>query len=280
MGEMAEDRIYADRRGKADVYVGSSLGLTIVAVSDDRVGRFRLLRRGDVRDVATGDGSVLIATDEDIYRSTDGGDSFDAAGFGPAVAVGFDGDPIAADPDGAVARFAVAADEWQHLGSVDGARAIDGEWLAADDGVYRIGEGGLEHAGLQTARDVAAGETVLAANADGIHRYADGEWACERAVDVHAVASDGAHAHASGPDGLYEYGNEGERENDGEREWTRREPPIDEPIVDVGYAGGIVAVTDAGTILVDPAASKDGAEGWRTRSLGLEDVSGLAVADQ
>ncbi|ACV11718.1 conserved hypothetical protein [Halorhabdus utahensis DSM 12940] len=270
MGEMAEDRIYADRRGKADVYVGSPLGLTLVAVSDDRVGRFRLLRRGAVRDVATGDGSILIGTDEDIYRSTDGGDSFDAAGFGPAVAVGFDGDPIAADPDGAVARFAVAADEWQHLGSVDGARAIDGAWLAADDGVYRIGEGGLEHAGLQTARDVAAGGAVLAATADGIHRYVDGEWTTERSVDVRAVASDGTRAHAVGPDGLYEY--------DGT--WGRRESPIDEPIVDVGYAGGIVAVTDAGTILVDPAASKDGAEGWRTRSLGLEDVSGLAVADQ
>ncbi|WEL16269.1 Uncharacterized protein SVXHr_0084 [Halorhabdus sp. SVX81] len=268
MGEMAEDRIYADRREKTDVYVGSPLGLTLVAVSDDRVGRFRLLRRGAIRDVATGDGVVLIATDEDVYRSTDGGESFEATGFGPAVAVGFDGEVIAAGPDGDVSRF--VANEWRRLGSVDGARAIDDEWLAANDGVHRIGDGRLEHAGLQTARDVAAGGAVLAANADGIHRYADGEWACERPVDVHAVASDGERAHAVGPDGLYEY--------DGT--WGRREPPIDEPIVDVGYAGGIVAVTDAGTILVDPAASKDGAEGWRTRSLGLEDVSGLAVADQ
>ena len=272
MGEMAEDRIYADRRGKTDVYVGSPLGLTLVAVSDDRVGRFRLLRRGAVRDVATGDGSVLIATDEDVYRSKDGGESFEATEFGRAVAVGIDDDPIATGPDGTVARFDKGADEWQRLGNVTDAHAIDAGWLAAGDGVYRVGNDGLEHAGLGTARDVTAGETVLVVNADGVHRYADGEWTTERSADLQAVASDGERAHAVGTNGLYEYGGEGE--------WTRRESPIGERIVDVGYAGGIVAVTEAGTILVDPAAAKDGATGWRTRSLGLEDVSGLAVAER
>ncbi|CCQ33630.1 hypothetical protein HLRTI_002665 [Halorhabdus tiamatea SARL4B] len=275
MGEMAEDRIYADRRAKTDVYVGSPLGLTLVAVSDDRVGRFRLLRRGAVRDIATGDGSVLIATDEDVYRSIDGGESFAATDFGPAVAVGSGDGVIAADPDGAVARLDEEAEEWRALGSVADAHAIDGGWLAAGDGVYRVGDDGLEGTGLPTARDVAAGETVLAANADGVYRYVDGEWIQETAGDVQAIATDGERAHAVGAAGLYEY--EGGTDDDGV--WTRRESPIDERIVDVGYAGGIVAVTGAGTILVDPAAAKDGAEGWRTRSLGLEDVSGLAVAE-
>lgn len=274
MGEMAEDRIYADRGGKTDVYVGSPLGLTLVAVSDDRVGRFRLLRRGAVRDVATGGSGVVIATDEDVYRSTDGGESFEATDFGPAVAVGAGDGLIAAGPDGDVSRFVEETDEWRRLGGVDGARAIDREWLAADDGVHRIGDDRLEHAGLPTARDVAAGETVLAASADGVHRYADGEWTTEDSVDVQAVASDGKHAHAVGADGLYEYDSDGEETG----EWTHRESPVDERIVDLGYAGGIVAVTEAGTILVDPAAAKDGAAGWRTRSLGLENVTGLAVA--
>lgn len=276
MGEMAEDRIYADRRGKTDVYVGSPLGLTLVAVSDDRVGRFRLLRRGAVRDVATGSGAVVIATDEDVYRSTNDGESFEATGFGSAVAVGAGDGLIAAGPDGAVARLDEGASEWQRLGSVADVRAIDAGWLAAGDGVYQVREDDLERAGRPTARDVAVGEAVLAANADGIHRYVDGEWGQETSVDVQAVATDGERVHAVGPAGLYEY--EGGSDSDGE--WTRRESPIDEPIVDVGYAGGIVAVTEAGTILVDPAAAKDGAEGWRSRSLGLDDVSGLAVGDE
>ncbi|MFB6128802.1 MAG: hypothetical protein ABEJ47_03480 [Halorhabdus sp.] len=269
MGEMAEDRIYADRRGKTDVYVGSSLGLTLVAVSDDRVGRFRLLRRGTVRDVATGDRSVLIATDEDVYRGTDGGESFESTGFGPAVAVGRSDGPIAADPDGVVARLGPEDEDWHRLGQVPDVRAIDGEWLAADDGVHRIDDASLDHVGLTTARDVAVGERVLAANADGVHRYADGEWTTGRSANVHAVATDGERAHAIGDGSLYEYAGE----------WTCRESPTDERIVDLGYAGGIVAITETGTVFVDPAAAKDGAAGWRSRTLGLEDVTGLAVAE-
>lgn len=265
MGEMAEDRIYAERRGRTDVYVGSGLGVTLVAISDDRVGRFRLVRRGEVQSVAANEATVVIGTDEDAYRApSEDVESFDALEFGPAVAVSTEG-PIAAPPDGEVARYDGA--EWRTLGTVGEPQAIAGEWIAAGDGLYRIENERLDRRG-PAARDVTADPVPTAATADGLYRFTDDEWDREREGAFHAVAGGSERTLAVGEDGLIE-------RRDGE--WVRREPPTDERIVDVGYGRGIVAVTSAGTILVDPPAAKDGAAGWRSRSLGLSDVSELAV---
>ena len=266
MGEMAEDRVYADHRGKTDVYIGSELGLTLVAISDDRVGRFRLVRRGQVRALAADDDGVVIGGD-DVYRADNTGDEhFQALGFGPAAAVEMAG-PIAMSPDGEVARYDGAA--WHSLGTVDEPAAIAGEWIAAGDGLYRITGETIERRG-PPARDVTGGSNPIAATDDGIARYTDGEWTHERRGAFHAVARRGANAHAVGERELLEYS---------EGEWIERSPPTDERIVDLGYGQGIVAVTAEGTVLVDPPAAKDGAEGWRSRSLGLAGVSGLAIAD-
>ncbi|MFB6201660.1 MAG: hypothetical protein ABEI98_06585 [Halorhabdus sp.] len=266
MGEMADDRIYADRRGKTDVYVGAGLGLTLVGVSDDRVGRFRLIRRGEVQSVTADRKSVVIGTDDDVFRATtDDPETFEGLGFGSAVAVGIDG-PTAVSPDGEVARYE-GDGTWQSLGTVEEPRAIAGEWLAAGDGMYRIDGGTLTRSG-PSAADVAIGDHPIAAGEGGLYRFADGAWhrECEGTFD--AVASDGNEAHAVGSAGLFE-------RRDGE--WLKRDPPTDERIVDLAYGQGIVAVTAIGTILVDPAAAKDGADGWRSRSLGLGSVTSLAV---
>ncbi|WP_181687064.1 HVO_0234 family beta-propeller protein [Halorhabdus salina] len=276
MGEMAEDRIYADRRGKRDVYVGAGLGVTLVAISDDRVGRFRLLRGGRVHSVAADETCVVIATDEGIYRATHGEETFEDLGFGPAVAVGLDGeptatgpdgDPIAAGSDGNLARY--DGEGWQSIGQVTDVSAIDGEWVAAPDGAYRLTGSSVERTGLTNVRDVAAGDVPLAGTDDGLYAYGDGSWTREQEGAFSALASDGQRSHAVGETGLFERGDDA---------WQRRSLPVDEPIVDVGYAQGPIAVTDFGTILVDPPAAKDGAEGWRSRSLGLTDVTSLAVA--
>ncbi|WP_135665163.1 HVO_0234 family beta-propeller protein [Halorhabdus rudnickae] len=265
MGEMAEDRIYAERRGKTDVYVGADLGLTLVAISDDRVGRFRLVRRGEVQSVGASEAAVVIGTDEDTYRAaSEDVESFEALGFGPAVAVDAEG-PIAAAPDGEVARYDGA--EWRTLGAVGEPRAISGKWIAAGDGLYRLEDERLDHRG-RAARDVTADPVPTAATADGLYRFTDSEWDHEREGAFHAVAGGSERTLAVGEDGLIE-----RRDS----EWVSRDPPTDERIVDVGYSRGIVAVTSAGTILVDPPAAKDGAAGWRSRSLGLSEVSELAV---
>lgn len=268
MGELAEDRIYAERRGKTDVYVGAALGLTRVAISDDRVGRFRLVRRGAVRSVTTDGDAVLLATDEDVYRGEHGVDTFEPLGFGAAVAVGLGGDPVAAGTDGTVARYADG--DWRRLGTVDDPRSFSGGWLAAADGCYELTDGTVQNRGLTDVADVAVGESgVLAATDDGLYRRREGEWTRERRGDVSVVTAAQHRAHAVAGEQFLEW-------EDGT--WRERSLPVEERVVDVGYGGSLVAVTTAGTILVDPTAAKDGATGWRSRSLGLDRVTGLAVA--
>lgn len=268
MGEMAEDRIYADRRGKTDVYVGAGLGLTLVKISDDRVGRFRLLRRGGITSIAAADGEVLFGTVEDVYRGTESAD-FESLSFGPATAVSWADAPIAVTPDGDLARQ--AGQSWHSLGTVEDVRAIDRDWMATVDGVVRISADGLERveSSPEDVRDVTRIGS-LAATGDGLYRYRDGEWTRERDGTWSVVASDGDRAHAVGEEGFFE-------RIDGE--WRKQSLPVEEQLMDVGYGQSLVAITDRGTVLVDPAAAKDGASGWRTRSLGLTDVTGLTIQD-
>ena len=268
MGELEEDRIYAETLGKTDVYVAAQLGVVEVSVSNDRIGQFTLSHRCTARDIAAYGTDLLVATDEDVLSVGLTGDepTVESLGFGPAVAVGGEDAPLAAAPDGTVAR---ASDtDWTELGTVSEPRAIDGTLVATPDGVFRAEER-LEHVGLDDVRDVVGGPIPYPGTADGLYRLGPG-WTRELDADTSVVAAEDSRAHAVTGDGLFETAGEG---------WHERELPTDDPIVDIGYIadGGTVAVTETGRFFVDPAAAKDGAGGWRSRALGLDATAGFAI---
>ncbi|MFB6083793.1 MAG: hypothetical protein ABEJ94_06065 [Halorientalis sp.] len=253
-----EKRVYGEKTGTTELYVAADLGVAVVAVSDDIVGEFSLSHRCTARDVAAGPDFLAVATDEEVLVSDEG--DYAETGFGPAVAVGFDGDDLlAAGPDGRVARR--DGDEWTTLGTVEDVRAIDGDLLATAAGVYRVGDG-LDHVGLAEARDVATGGTPLAATDDGLYYLGPG-WANALDGAVRAVASGPDGDHAATADALYE--GEGE-------DWRECDLPTDEPVAAVTEGEGTYAVTEQGTVLVDVG------DGWRSRALGLPGVSAVAVA--
>ena len=278
---LGEKRVYGETRAETPVFVAGGMGLTRVEVAGDQVGRFALAYQGDVRDVAGGDGRLLVATAEDVLVGA--GEEFESTGFGPAAAVGLDGTrPLAAGPDGRVA--VLRADEWEPVGTVGEPASIDGDLLAAGDGVYRVeassasrdddgrsganGTGRLSRLHEGAATDVAAAGPY-AACPDGLYevpdrRLRDGEHA--------AVAADagGGRAHASSGSDLFV-----RRAGD----WERCGLPTEGAVVDVAYGESVYAVTATGTLLVraDPEQTPDGRGGWRSRALGMREVRRLAV---
>ena len=257
-----EKRIYEERRAETRAYVACELGVATVAVSDDQIGRFGLEHQCTARDVAGADGQLAVATDEDVLVG-DGDGEFVATDFGPAAAVGLDGTVVAASPEGTVARL--DGDEWVPVGSVDDPRAIDGDLVAAGDGVFRIGADSLDALTDSAARDVAAAGPYASTSA-GILSGAD-DWAPAVAGDGTVVASDGDRAHAVVDGELLA------RDDDG---WDESGAAA-EGVVDVAYAGATIAVTADGVVAIDPVTAKDGAPEWRSRSLGLSGVVGVAV---
>ena len=276
MDSIDEKRVYDGRGGATEAYVASSTGVCRVRISGDAVGEFGLLERCVARDVTTGRSTLAVATDEDVLvadspveTGSQADARLEATGFGPAVAVGYDGEClVAAAPDGRVARR--RTDEWTELErrvSAD-VRAIDGDLLATADGVARLQGDRLVHAGLETVSDVSAAGIPLAATPDGLFKLGNG-WmqAFGGAVDV--VAADPrsapgslARAHAAAGETLYEH--------DG-GDWL--ECVVAEgPIAGIGYGETVYAVTEDGSFLT---ASEDG---WRTQAIGVVDVSGLAVS--
>jgi hypothetical protein len=259
MDDIDEKRVYADRTGAATVLVASERGVVAASLSGDRVGEFRLDHRATARDVAADGTRRAVATDEDVLAG-----GYEPTGFGPAVAVGFDGDGdlLAAGPDGRVARL--DGGEWTTLGHVETPRAVDGGMVAAADGVWTV-RADLAHVGLADVRDVHGGGTPLAATAGGLYSLGNG-WMLERdgGFDVVSADAGGDRAHAVGDAGTVA------RESLGE--WRPVETPADP--VDVGYtADATVAVTETGTLLADAG------EGWRTRELGVGGVAALAVRE-
>jgi hypothetical protein len=259
-----EKRVYAGTRPRTEVFVGSALGVTRVDVAGDQIGRFSLVRRGAVRTVAGEDGKLLVGTDEDVLVGT--GEGFAPTGFGPSAVVSLaDGTPVAAAPDGTVARL--VGDEWAPVGSVTNPRRADGDLLVAADGVYRVGDR-LTALGGTDVRDVAAAGPY-AATAGGVLRY-DGGWEREFEADCTIVAADGTRAHAASDEGLLVRGEDG---------WQVRERPLSAPLADLAHGEGLYAVTADGTVLVHaaPELAPDGRGGWRSRALGVREVTGLAV---
>lgn len=271
MGDMEEDRIYADTLGKTDLYVATGLGVAEVSVSNDRIGQFSLAHRCTARDVAADGTRVLVATDADVLAIETTGDDRTGAslGFGRAVAVGVADAPLAAAPDGTIARYTDG--EWVDLGTVEGTRAIDGPLVASENGIFRVDDG-LDRVGLDDVFDVSGTETPYAATGSGLYRLGPG-WTRDVEGGFRFVSAADGQAHAGTAEALY-------TREDGA--WRERDVPTDEQLVDVGYVadGGVVAVTASGTCLVDPVAAKDGASGWRSRSLGLPETAALAVPEQ
>ncbi|SDL97166.1 hypothetical protein SAMN04487949_0354 [Halogranum gelatinilyticum] len=277
-----EKRVYSDKAGKVEVFVASELGVVAVDVSGDRVGEFGLAHRCTARAIAAEGERVAVATDEDVDLAV-GDEEFEPTGFGPAVAVGFhDGDLLAANEDGWVARYdperadevdltdldaadADAAEKlaWQTLGHVETVRAIDGPLVAAADGVYRVGDGDLSHAGLDDVRDVAGRGVPLAATGESLYTLGNG-WMDVLDGVFRSVSGDGfERAHAIAGTTVYAKVDD---------EWQEADLPTDDPVVDVAYApGAVFAVTEAGTLLVDAG------DGWQTQVLGVRGVAGLAV---
>jgi len=270
---LSEKRMFGQRRTETVSYVAAEQGVATVRSSGDQIGRLSLDHGCRARDVAAVDGRVAVAAEQGVLL---GPDPFESVGFGGAVAVGFaDGAVVAANADGRVARHDDG--EWATVGTVADARAIDGSFVAAAGGVFRIDGGRLAHAGLEDVRDVAAGETPLAATGDGLYRLGAG-WMRERDGVFTTVASDGDRAHAATDSALYERARSSTDDGDADA-WRETDLPVDEHVVDVGYGQCVYAVTGDGTFLVDadPETTPDGAGGWRSRSIGLPGVSALAV---
>lgn len=156
---------------------------------------------------------------------------------------------------------------WQSVGTIDvdsddtsAVRSVDGPLLAAADGVYRVTEGGLVHAGLDDARDVAAAGP-LAGTPDGCFRLGNG-WLCELDHPTDLVAAGDRFAHAASGTVLYAFDS---------GEWETVPWPADAPPAGIAYEGGIYAVATDGTVLVDAG------DGWRTRLLGLPGIEGCVI---
>jgi hypothetical protein len=289
MGEMDEDRVYDDRRRETVAYLATGQGVATVRVASDRVGRFSLAHRCDAREIATADGRVYVATPAGVLAGDGASDGsapggFDSLGFDDAVAVTADGERVlAANGDGTVARY--RGGEWRSVGTVGDVRALSGAFVAAADGVYRVVSDGdtdaedgedsetLRNVGLDDVRDVAGEATPLAATGDGLYRLGNG-WLCEREEGFETVAAgrtdSGDRAHAATTETLYAHEDGG---------WTPIDLPVAGAVTGVAYGECVYAVTRDGTFLVaaSPERTADGTGGWRHRSLGLPDVTGLAV---
>ncbi|TQQ83765.1 hypothetical protein EGH24_03000 [Halonotius terrestris] len=282
MQTLTEKRVFGTKTGTTEVFVGTETGLVVVTVSADQIGTFGLTDREPVTAVAAdsqqvlvgGDGGLRVSRLADADRASSppelplsavGDDSLDqivAVGIGPTG-------PLVGDADGEVYALATDGNEdrkWQHVGTTAGVNAIDGALVAADDGVYRVTDGELDHVGLDSAADVAGHGVPQAATSEGLFRLGNG-WLSVADGAFSRVAGDGhGHASAVASDGLRTRADE-----DGD--WTADALPVDEPIVDLAYGSGIrAAITESGTLCINAG------DGWRHQRLGLPSVTGVAVA--
>jgi hypothetical protein len=279
-------RVYADREGATTAFVAAGAGIARVEVSADIVGEFALQRRCTARDVAASAGRLAVATARDVLVGT--ADGFEPTGFGPATAVGYREGLVAAGGE-RLARY--HDDGWETLADLADVRAIDGDLVAAADGVHRLDGTPL---GLEAVNDVSTAGRPLAATDAGLYYLANG-WMTAVEGPFRAVArdADGETAHAAG-ERLYRREAErseasdrasGRRERNDRRhasreadrreasdgDWRPVELPVEEPVAGIASGEATYAVTEGGTFLADAG------EGWRHRSLGLPDVAGLAV---
>jgi hypothetical protein len=278
MDSIEEKRVYGDREGATHAYVAGSIGVVRVRAAGDAIGEFGLCDRCVARDITAAAGTIAVATDEDVRlldttdATPDDEPTFVDAGFGPAVAVGGDDSRlIAAGSDGRVAQQA-ADGNWTALASdFDAAvRAIDGDLLATDRGVYRVYGGGLDHAGLSNVADVSAPGVPLAATDEGLYKLGNG-WMSVFEEPVGVVDADPqsapgsiARAYACSNGTVFEL-------DPATDEWRAADGPAGD-VVGFGYDDGVYAVTASGSF-----AATTG-DGWRSQVLGVDGITGLAVS--
>ncbi|MFB6177074.1 MAG: hypothetical protein ABEI99_08040 [Halobaculum sp.] len=283
MPTIDEKRVYDDKTDTTRALVASGVGVVAVSVSGDIVGEFGIEQQCSARDVAAHDGVLAVATDEDVlvgdYAATD---------HGPAVAVGVhDGSVLAAAPDGTVSRLADTDDpSWESLGTVMDPRAIDGDLIAAADGVHRVVGDDLSAAGLDDVRDVTTRAIPHAATADGLYSLGNG-WQEDRdgsfrAVETDAVRTAGATngecvAAATGDAVLTRegpWGESGSEPPDGASgetgdDWQEHD---ESGVVALAIADDLLlGVTDGGVVRVTVG------DGWRGRTLGVPEVSAVTI---
>ena len=281
-----EKRVYAGSAGRTDAYVATGTGIVRVSLSADKIGAFDMVARDPARDVAVlarGEGADLVAaaTPDGLSVAAVGdAPDFEPVDDEPAVAVGVGkgrggGDILVAREDGAIERVAfedgeTAVASTTRLGSVAEPRAVDGALVAAAEGVFQAGGGGLTDVGLDDARDVAGSGMPLAATGAGLYWLGNG-WMTVREGVADAVAADGdGHAMAVVDGDLFVHSGAGEWDDE---TWKIADLPVDETVVALGYGPGVsVAVTDAGTLCVDAG------DGWRHQVVGVRDVAGVALA--
>ena len=272
MDDASEERgLFARTAADRPLYLAGELGVAVAQVADDRVGEFGIVRRCSPRDVAAGGGGVAVATTDDVLldpAATGEGSNLRATDFGPAGAVGIDADGTltAVAPSGRVAQRGPDDGTWVDRGRVGSAvLAIDPPFIATDDGVVRVGNDGPRNVGLVDVRDVSTAGVPRAATPSGLYRLGNG-WMDELAGPFDCVAgrttAEDVVTVAAGADGLF-------AAIDGA--WEPLDVPVAGPIADVGVAGGPLAVTEAGCLLLA------GPDGLRPFELGLPDVRGLAV---
>jgi hypothetical protein len=285
---LAEKRVYDAAAGTTDLYVTSGTGVVRVTVSGDAIGEFGLVSRETARDVSVLRGQtnqnhlgsqIGVATDRDVVvAATDGAFEPTATGFGPAEAVSTDGsDLIAGGADGRIARLPDAnpTAEWTRLGTVDDVRALSGPLVATAAGISRITSAGVEHAGLSDVTDIDTSGVPIAATQEGLYRLGNG-WMRLLEGQFSVVATDGnEHGRVSGEDTDGEPQTLAHSGSDWETGWTDRQLPDDRSPVALSYGRGFVAAATAnGVVCVDTG------EGWRCRSVGIGDVTGLAVVNR
>ncbi|MFC7167113.1 HVO_0234 family beta-propeller protein [Halospeciosus flavus] len=266
-----EKRVFDESADVETVLVATELGVASISVSGEQIGRFGLEVRCVARDVAAVPGEAAVATEDGVLRTH--GAEFAETGFAPAVAVGYHDEVlVAADETGRVARYEGAADEWSTVGTLDAdVRAIDGDLLATSEGVYRVVDGDLSHAGLADVRDVAAAGTPHAASDGGLYALGNG-WMCDVEGDATLVEVDRHTASASGVDRAHAVVDGGFLAHD-DGAWLSIDLPVDETVAGVAYGTERpFVVTEDGTVLLEGDAGE-----WHYRSLGLAGVAGVAV---
>jgi hypothetical protein len=275
MPTIDEKRVYTDESGVETVYLASGLGVVCVSVSDDLIGEFGVRHRCHARDVAAAGPYVTAATGDDVVlcdrraggEDDEGADAgFRPTGFGPATAVGFrDGALLAGDGDGRVARFDPGEGDngWTPVGTAGAVRAVDGDFLAAADGAYRIGDAGLRPVGLDDAHDVDT--EPLVATGSGLYKLGNG-WMDVRPGPATAVDAAEGRGLAVCDGDLYA------RDADA-GEWVDAGLDTDAPVAAVTHgATAAYAVTETGRL----AVRLPGGE-WRHRSLGVDEVAAATV---
>lgn len=276
MGDVSDDRVYDDEGPAATAFLGTVDGVVTLDISTDRIGRFALEYGAVVRDLAVVGDRVAVATAEDVVILD--GDGVAATGFGEAIAVGGRDDLLAAGPEGHIARLSGGV--WTTVGDLQDVRSMAGPFVGTGSGVYRVGDE-IAYEGLVGANALAADGPGWAGTHEGLYRIADG--GLEREGVIRAVAADGAAVHAATAEALFERDPDaGERA--GPSAWTDLDPPVESPIAALthGPAGPdgertLLGVTVEGVAVLRPAASADGGEEWRRRTLGFEGIAGLVV---